>query len=97
MLLKQSMNIGRIFGIKLVPVNPVCLTVLLLCFCGAACSWEPPSAQRLRAIAAGGKGSHGPDGWTSREVALLPFEVSKVFAILGKTSDVEWQCASSIL
>ena len=53
-------------------------------FCGAACSWEPPSAQRLRAIAAGGKGSHGPDGWTSREVAPLPFEVFKVFAILGK-------------
>ena len=51
---------------------------------GAACSWEPPSAQCLRAIAAGGTGSHGPDGWTSREVALLPFEVFKVFAILGK-------------
>ena len=50
----------------------------------AACSWEPPSAQCLRAIAVDGKGSHGPDGWVSREVALLPFEIFKVFAVLGK-------------
>ena len=50
----------------------------------AACSWEPPTAQCLRAIAVDGKGSHGPDGWVSREVALLPFEIFKVFAVLGK-------------
>ena len=47
-------------------------------------AWRPPSGVELRAIACDAKGAGGPDGWSGRELGLLPLDVFHMFSLLAK-------------
>ena len=46
--------------------------------------WQAPSGVVLRQLACDAKGAGGPDGWTGRELGLLPLDTFRMFSLLAQ-------------